>query len=129
MHATRLAVTGDAGGGQPCVSLRAGRLNGKLRILSHDRDTWRFPAIRGRLRCAGGAFHFFDAPDDFSGTRLDLLFEGDRLYLHGAQGRFGAVPITVNGDAPGYHSPLSHNLLLVAEVSMLPEGYLQGVML
>jgi hypothetical protein len=43
------------------------------------------------------AFHFFDAPDDFSRTQLNLLFEGDRLYLHGAHGYFGAVPLTLTG--------------------------------
>ena len=80
--------------------VRAGRVNGKLRIQSHDADTWRFPALRGRLRVAGAGFHFFDAPDDFTDTRLDLLFEGDRLYLHGAQGLYGAVPVTVNGARP-----------------------------
>ncbi len=75
----------------------AGRVNGKLRIQSNDKETWKFPAIKGRLRGSDLAFHFFDAPDDFSRTRLDLLFEGDRLYFHGAQGFFGAVPITLNG--------------------------------
>ena len=91
--------------GAPCTinsigepfGVRAGRVNGKLRIQSYDAETWRFPALRGRLRVAGAGFHFFDAPDDFSDTRLDLLFEGDRLYLHGAQGLYGAVPVTVNG--------------------------------
>lgn len=75
----------------------AGRVNGKLRIQSNDKETWKFPAIKGRVRGSNLAFHFFDAPDDFSNTRLDLLFEGDRLYFHGAQGFFGAVPITLNG--------------------------------
>ncbi len=65
--------------------------------MSNDRETWKFPAIRGRVRGSDLAFHFFDAPDDFSRTRLDLLFEGDRMYFHGAQGFFGAVPITLNG--------------------------------
>jgi hypothetical protein len=76
-------------------------------VQSYDAATWRFPAIRGRLRCAGGGFHFFDAPDDFSATKLDLLFEGERLYLHGAQGMFGAVPISVTGAraVPGWPAP------------------------
>ena len=72
-------------------------MNGKLRILANDKETWKFPAIRGRVRGSDLAFHFFDAPDDFSRTRLDLLFEGDRMYFHNAQGFFGAVPITLNG--------------------------------
>lgn len=79
----------------------AGRVNGKLRISANDKETWKFPAIRGRVRGSDLAFHFFDAPDDFSRTKLDLIFEGDRLYFHGAQGFFGAVPITLNGDTLG----------------------------
>ncbi|CAL8466123.1 g5659 [Coccomyxa elongata] len=80
------------------MDIYGGRVNGKLRIQSNDKETWKFPAIKGRVRGSDLAFHFFDAPDDFSRTRLDLLFEGDRLYFHGAQGFFGAVPITLNGD-------------------------------
>lgn len=29
---------------------------------------------------------------------MDLLLERGRMYLHGAAGRFGAVPITITGD-------------------------------
>ena len=75
----------------------AGRLNGRLRLLSNDADSWRFPVIRGRIRGHDLGFHFFDAPDDFSRTRLDLMFEGDRLYLHNTQGHFGAVPMSFTG--------------------------------
>ena len=75
----------------------AGRINGKLRLVSNDVESWRFPVIKGRLRGHDLGFHFFDAPDDFSKTKLDLLFEGDRLYMHGAQGFFGAVPLTLTG--------------------------------
>ena len=81
---------------QTLLSL-AGRINGKLRVQSNDVDSWRFPVIKGRLRGNDLGFHFFDAPDDFSKTKLDLLFEGDRLYMHGAQGFFGAVPMTLTG--------------------------------
>ena len=83
-------------------------MNGKLRILANDKETWRFPAIRGRVRGSDLAFHFFDAPDDFSRTRLDLLFEGDRMYFHNAQGFFGAVPITLNG-VSSLHLAWSHS--------------------
>ncbi len=79
------------------LSSPAGRINGKLRVQSNDVDSWRFPVIKGRLRGTDLGFHFFDAPDDFSKTKLDLLFEGDRLYMHGAQGFFGAVPMTLTG--------------------------------
>lgn len=45
-----------------------------------------------------GDFHFWDAPDDISGARLELVLERDRLYLHHARGFYGAVPLTVSGD-------------------------------
>ena len=48
-------------------------------------------------RCRGGSFHFWDAVDDFSGAHMDLLFEGDRMYVHNASGKFGAVPLTMTG--------------------------------
>lgn len=66
-------------------------------MTSNDEETWRFPAVRGRLRGHNLGFHFVDATDDVSDTKLDLLFEGDRLYLHGAQGFFGAVPLSLTG--------------------------------
>ncbi|KAK9840821.1 hypothetical protein WJX81_007219 [Elliptochloris bilobata] len=75
-----------------------GRLNGELRVRSHNAATWHFPSVSGHVRVADGAFHFWDAPDDFSRAKLSLVFEGDRLYLHHAQGNFGAVPVTVTGD-------------------------------
>lgn len=46
--------------------------------------------------CRGGEFHFWDSPDDITAD-MDLLFERDRLYLHNAAGRFGAVPMTLTG--------------------------------
>lgn len=48
-------------------------------------------------RVTDGAFHFWDATDDFSATNMDLLFETDRLYLHKATGFFGAVPMSITG--------------------------------
>jgi hypothetical protein len=29
---------------------------------------------------------------------MELVFERDRVYLHGARGWFGAVPLSVTGD-------------------------------
>ncbi len=66
-------------------------------MRSHNAATWHFPTIAGSVRISDGAFHFWDAPDDFSRSDLTLLFEGDRLYLHHAQGHFGAVPVAVTG--------------------------------
>jgi hypothetical protein len=57
-----------------------------------------FPELHGTLRFRGLSLHFWDAPDDIHAADMDLLFEGDRVYLHGAKGRFGAVPLTLTGD-------------------------------
>ena len=64
---------------------------------AYDAATWRLPLFGGRVRCSNLAFHFWDATDDFSETQMDLLFEGHRLYLHGANGKFGAVPLSITG--------------------------------
>jgi hypothetical protein len=53
------------------------------------------------MRCRGADFHFWDATDDILGADLDLLFEGDRLYLHNASGSFGSVPLTLTGALVG----------------------------
>ncbi len=57
-----------------------------------------FPEISGRVACADVALHFWDAPDDILGADMELVFERDRVYLHGARGWFGAVPLSVTGD-------------------------------
>ena len=79
------------------VFVGAGRLNGELTIKAEDEASWLFPNIYGRVRCQDTAFHFWDAVDDFSQAGLELLFEGQRLYLHNSRGRFGAIPLTVTG--------------------------------
>jgi hypothetical protein len=43
--------------------------------------------------------HFWDSPDDILGADMDLLFERDRVYLHKATGSFGAIPLSVSGEA------------------------------
>ena len=53
----------------------------------------------GSVRARAGAFHFWDATDDFTQVNMDLLLEGDRLYLHNAHGHFGAAPLTMTGVA------------------------------
>jgi hypothetical protein len=75
-----------------------GHVSGELRLRAHDRASWHFPSLRGRLHCEGLEFHFWDSPDSLSGASMDLLFEGDRLYLHNASGYFGGVPLTLTGD-------------------------------
>ena len=53
--------------------------------------------VHAERRVKDGAFHFWDAVDDFSRTNMDLIFEHDRLYLHDASGHFGAVPMSITG--------------------------------
>lgn len=80
---------------------------------AYDETSWRLPFFDGRIKCRNVAFHFWDATDDFSKTNLDLLFEGHRLYLHGANGKFGAVPMSLTGDILRHGKPnnKSGNLL------------------
>ncbi len=62
-------------------------------------------------RVKDGAFHFWDAVDDFSRTNMDLIFEHDRLYLHDASGHFGAVPMSITG--------VLHSLIMISFSSNL----------
>lgn len=80
------------------IDLHSGRASGSFRILSYDTRTWAFPELYGRVRCDDLSFHFWDATDDVIDSRMDLIFEGSRLYIHGAQGRYGAIPLIVTGD-------------------------------
>ena len=59
----------------PWVFSVAGRPERKLRLVSSEVGSWRFPVIKGRLRGHDLAFHFFDAPDGFSRTKLHLLLQ------------------------------------------------------
>jgi hypothetical protein len=80
------------------MDIDGGRLNGDFIIKSHDVATWRYPEFHGRVEVKDAQFHFWDATDDIFDADLDLVFERDRLYLHRAKGRFGAVPMTLTGD-------------------------------
>lgn len=42
--------------------------------------------------------HFWDSPDDIHSTAMELVFDKDRMYLHGATGFYGAAPLAVTGD-------------------------------
>ena len=79
------------------VLLLAGRLNGKFKMHCYDKATWKLPSFSGRINVRNGAFHLWDATDDFGDVSVDLLFEHDRLYMHNASGLFGAVPLTMTG--------------------------------
>jgi len=80
------------------MDINDGRANGEFILKMHDFATWHTPEFHGRVAVRGANFHFWDATDDIIDADLDLLFEGDRLYLHKAEGKFGAVPMTLTGD-------------------------------
>ena len=80
------------------MDINDGRANGEFIIKMHDFATWHIPEYHGRVAVRGANFHFWDATDDILDADLDLLFEKDRLYLHKAKGKFGAVPMTLTGD-------------------------------
>jgi hypothetical protein len=80
------------------MDINEGRANGEFIIKMHDFATWHTPEYHGRVAVRGANFHFWDATDDIIDADLDLLFEGDRLYLHKAKGKFGAVPMRLTGD-------------------------------
>lgn len=84
------------------MDINAGRVNGSLTIRSATPSGWQYPEFSGRLAVRGSEFHFWDATDDVLDADLDLVFEGRRLYLHNAVGKFGAVPLTVTGDLDIY---------------------------
>lgn len=80
------------------IDVSTGRLDGELRLRCHSKETWAFPEFGGQIRCRGLSFHFWDAPDNFAETDVDLIFEGTRMYLHGGKGYYGAVPLAASGD-------------------------------
>jgi hypothetical protein len=68
------------------------------------RPTLRLLLLSCQLLCAAlwpadVDLHFWDSPDDIQGASMDLLFERDRVYLHKATGSFGAIPLSVSGEA------------------------------
>lgn len=80
------------------VDIKGGRLDGEVRIMCNSQATWTFPDFGGQLKGKHLWFHFFDSTDDFADTDVDLVFEGQRMYIHGGEGSFGHVPLTVTGD-------------------------------
>lgn len=80
------------------MDIYGGRCDGELLLSMHEEDDWNvFPQFGGHVAVRGGAFHFWDAPDDFSETAMDLRFEGELCHLVSGRGRFGAVPLHASG--------------------------------
>ena len=73
-------------------------MGGEIRIKSKDKASWRFPELSGLVRCQGLSLHIWDAPDDIMDADMDIVLERDRVYFHGARGRFGWVPLRLTGD-------------------------------
>ena len=80
------------------IDIRGGRLDGEVRLTCNSPATWTFPEFGGQLKGKQLWFHFFDSTDDFADTDVDLVFEGQRMYIHGGEGHFGHIPLTVTGD-------------------------------
>ena len=81
------------------VDINRGILNGECRLKFYDYKTWnRYPDFTGKINCKKGAFHIWDAPDDFEDVDMDLVFENDRMYFLNAEGKYGAVPVSAVGD-------------------------------
>jgi len=80
------------------IDVRGGRLDGEVRLMCNSQATWTFPDFAGQLKGKHLWFHFFDSTDDFADTDVDLVFEGQRMYIHGGEGHFGHVPLTITGD-------------------------------
>jgi hypothetical protein len=80
------------------IDVHSGNLNGEVSLHCYDEASWDFPLLSGSVRGTGLRFHIVDAPDDFAGVDADFLLEGRRIYFHGAQGMYGAIPLTATGD-------------------------------
>ena len=86
------------------IDITTGGVDGELRLRCNTKESWAFPDFGGQIRCRGVSFHFWDGPDDFADTDVDLVFEGTRMYLHGGKGFYGSIPLKASGDmdlAPG----------------------------
>jgi len=97
------------------IDMHGGRLDGEIRISCTSPSSWAFPDFAGQIKGKNLWFHFFDSTDDFADTAVDLVFEGQRMYIHGGEGHFGHVPLTLTGDLD--LNPLGGEYRLSAQVS------------
>eukprot|EP00959_Pyramimonas_sp_CCMP1952_P414224 8679043-Pyramimonas_sp.AAC.1 len=79
------------------MDIYEGEVDGELKV-EHNPSVSDFPTLSGTVRCRGVGLHFWDAPDDMRAVDMDLLFQGQRMYLHNAHGWYGGVPMGVSGD-------------------------------
>ena len=80
------------------IDVHSGNLTGEVRLHCNDEASWDFPLLSGSVAGTGLRFHIVDAPDDFAGVDAHFLLDGRRIYLHGARGMYGAIPLTATGD-------------------------------
>ncbi|KAJ4794147.1 embryo defective 2410 [Rhynchospora pubera] len=78
------------------ATLSRGRATGEIHICMSKGDA--FPSIHGHLDVKGISFHILDAPSSFSELTGNLVFRGQRVFLHNTSGWFGAVPLEASGD-------------------------------
>ncbi|KAL5559228.1 hypothetical protein UlMin_035439 [Ulmus minor] len=73
-----------------------GRATGEVHLCMSTGES--FPNLHGQLDVTGLAFQICDAPSWFSEISASLCFRGQRIFLHNANGFFGAVPLEASGD-------------------------------
>ncbi|CAI6000187.1 unnamed protein product [Closterium sp. NIES-64] len=57
-----------------------------------------FPNFKGRVNIRDLAFQIWESPCAFTGVSGAVVLEGQRLFLHGVEGRYGHVPLRASGD-------------------------------
>ncbi|CAI5478753.1 unnamed protein product [Closterium sp. Yama58-4] len=57
-----------------------------------------FPNFKGRVDITDLAFQIWESPCAFTGVSGAVVLEGQRLFLHGVEGRYGHVPLRASGD-------------------------------
>ena len=81
------------------MDIYSGTIDGTFNIHLQNEAHWRqFPGFSGRLSISDASFHFWDSPDDFTGTDMSLLFDEDMMHILGGKGAYGAVRMTARGE-------------------------------
>ncbi|GJP79893.1 hypothetical protein CLOP_g10109, partial [Closterium sp. NIES-67] len=73
-----------------------GRLDGQVHLWMGAGDS--FPNFKGRVDVRDLAFQIWESPCAFTGVQGAVVLEGQRLFLHGVEGRYGHVPLRASGD-------------------------------
>ncbi|CAI5993110.1 unnamed protein product [Closterium sp. NIES-64] len=73
-----------------------GRADGQVQLWMGAGDS--FPNFKGRVNIRDLAFQIWESPCAFTGVSGAVVLEGQRLFLHGVEGRYGHVPLRASGD-------------------------------